>query len=380
MPDTPDLTPPAEQPMSDDARAHILRQLAAATAGDDSDQGAHRGAGRLGRWTAPAVAAAAVVAVVLGAFAVGAVREDSSGPGGDSLQPAAPSTGAPGTDSPTPTPAPPTATPVTEPPGTPLSTTVTAEPGPNNPSHTPPLPTTAPPTAPTTGAPGTDSPTPTTAAVPSTTFVSAAPTEPSTVGQGHGFPGLPNKPVSCDDEVGELAHQEPNLRGAAVTAQRDTDIGTIFLYETKTAWVVCDDSTAVTDGPQSERGYSPTLISYQLKSQDYKANTDTLAISENFLGTPANGSSYFFAAGRDFDGVEAISYKFPDGHTEDAVVGQNGLWSMSYLPTEGVLADPKTNTSQLDPITVTLQHEYDSYWSASLEWGLDTCAQLNHGC
>lgn len=195
-----------------------------------------------------------------------------------------------------------------------------------------------------------------------------------------GGPEFPDEAVSCDDEVKEFARFEPSLRDAAVTAQRETALGTIYLYETNTAWVVCDDSTAVPGGPHSERGYTPTLISFHKKSQDYSLYLDTLAVSQNYIASPDGAYSYFFAGGHDFDGVQAISYTFPDGHTEDAVVGKNGFWSMSYLPTDGVLADPRTNTSRLDPIKVKLRHSYDNFWVASLEWGEDTCAQLNHGC
>ena len=344
--------------MSDDARARIRDQLAAATAGDDSDQGAHRGAGRLGRWTAPAVAAAAVVAVVLGVFAVGAVREDSSGPGGDSLRPAAPSTGAPGTDSPTPTTAPPATT-------------------------TPPQPTPSRP-APTTSGAGTGSPTPSKLTVPSTTFLSPFPPPrlslgppeplPSTVGPGD--PGVPTGSVpatSCVQEIARAA--EPSLRGAAVSAERDYGPGTIYLYETKTAWVVCDDLSA-TDGG------APTLLSFHDKARRYEPYAVTTGVSENLI-TNSDGNwvyDQFVAGGRDFDGVEAITYVFPDGHVEDAVVGRNGMWSMVYLATDGVFMDPNTNETRLDPIKVRVRYTGGGIHTFNLRWGLDTCAQLNHGC
>lgn len=159
--------------------------------------------------------------------------------------------------------------------------------------------------------------------------------------------------------------------------------GTTYLYETKSAWVVCDDSTAVPGGPRSERGYTPTLVSSHLKSGSYQPDTSTLAISENWLSKPNSGwpaSTFRFAAGRDFDGVQAISYTFPDNHTAQAVVGQNGLWSRTYLPTDGILTDQKTNTFNLDPIEVTVDYTGRETETFTLRWGLDTCAQLNHGC
>lgn len=344
MPDTPDLTPPAEQPMSDDVRAEIRRQLAAATAGDDTGHGSRGVAVRWGRWITPAIAAAAVVAVVLGVFAVRATRDDS-GSGGDSLQPAAPSTGPATTEPPAATTTPPS------------STSTYAAPTP-------------------TSRVGTVSPTPSQAPVPSTTFLSGAPTEPSPSTVGPGDPGVPTGPVpatSCAQEIARAA--EPSLRGAAVTAERDYGPGTIYLYETKTAWVVCDDLSA-TDGG------APTLLSFHDKARRYEPYAVTTAVSENLI-TNSDGNwvyDQFVAGGRDFDGVEAITYVFPDGHVEDAVVGRNGMWSMVYLATDGVFMDPNTNETRLDPIKVRVRYTGGGIHTFNLRWGLDTCAQLNHGC
>jgi hypothetical protein len=178
---------------------------------------------------------------------------------------------------------------------------------------------------------------------------------------------------TCDQEIGQSIG--PRLPGASVTAQRDSGPGTTYLYETKTAWIVCDDLTASDGG-------GPTLLSLVNKSRPYQPDTSTLAVSENLITNPDGRWVYeqFVAGGPDFEGVEAISYAFPDGHTEDAVVGENGLWSMTYLASDGVLFDPKVNEVDLDPITVTVRHAGGHVSTFTLAWGLDTCAQINHGC
>jgi len=178
---------------------------------------------------------------------------------------------------------------------------------------------------------------------------------------------------TCEDEFRHLGFR--GLHGATVTADRDYGPATTYLYETKSTWVVCDDFPAIEGGP-------PTLLSPHQKSRPYRPNTSTLAISSNHaVGTTSSPfRDQFFAAGRDFDGVRAISYTFPDGHTEEAVVGQNGLWSMTYLPTEGVLADPKTNYLDLDPVRAEVSYTGGATETVLLRWGVSDCAQVNQGC
>jgi len=62
------------------------------------------------------------------------------------------------------------------------------------------------------------------------------------------------------------------------------------------------------------------------------------------------------------------------------VVGVNGLWSMTYLPTTGPLADPRVNETTLDPIQVTVDYTDGHTDSFTLQWFDNTCAQINHGC
>jgi len=332
MPDTPELTPPPDEPLLDATRAEIRQRLSAATQTEEQRPG--------NRWLVPGLAAAAVLTVVAGAFAVASTNDDGAGEG-SSLQPAGSET----TQS------------ATTPPGG------SATPSPSGGSVT-----------------STPSEDPAGSAIPTPSLLPSQPTNTVPLTEPPQVAGA----TSCADEVSQFAKvQEPALQGATVTAERDSAAGTTYLYETKLASVVCDDSTAVLGGPESGRGYMPTLVSSHLKSESYQPDKDTLAVSMNFIGSAdyiSIESAYFLAAGRDFDGVQAISYTFPDGHTERAVVGENGLWSMAYVITDRPTLKLYNDSSQLDPVDVTVTSTGGDTTKYTLQWGLDTCAQLNHGC
>jgi hypothetical protein len=167
---------------------------------------------------------------------------------------------------------------------------------------------------------------------------------------------------SCDKDIEQLGG--PSLHGASVTAQRTTGPATTWLYETKTAWIVCDDLTASDGG-------APTLFAPHDKAEAYQPSVSTLNVSDNLI-TRSGGTwryAQFVAGGRDFDGVQAISYAFPDGHVEDAVVGQNVLWSMNYLATGGLFLQHGTNVTKLDPIKVTVHFTNEDVKTFSLRWG-----------
>ena len=159
-----------------------------------------------------------------------------------------------------------------------------------------------------------------------------------------------NPPSSCADEVG--------IAGARLAAE----IGTTSLWENDQRWVVCDTFA-------SQDGGVPTLLTTYANGEGLTPSPDTLAISENHL---MQGGSQYFAAGRVFPGAGPITYHFPDGHDERATT-RNGLWVMNYVLTQGKLG--RGDSRGLDPITVTVDGQ-----TFTLEWGLGTCAQTNHGC
>nr|MBA2698230.1 hypothetical protein [Nocardioidaceae bacterium] len=196
MPDTPELTPPPDEPLLDATRAEIRQRLSAATQTEEQRPG--------NRWLVPGLAAAAVLTVVAGAFAVASTNDDGAGGEGSSLQPAGSETTQPSTTVP--------------------GELATTEPKPSG------------------------SAIPTSGAVPATTPTVVSPPQktvaPTTVTAV--VPPQVSHATSCADEVSDFAKvQEPALQGATVTAERDSAAGTTYLYETKSAWVVCDDSTAV---------------------------------------------------------------------------------------------------------------------------------------
>ena len=355
MTDHSNLTPPPPEPIPAEHR-QAIRAYLLSHAGDQAVD-PHGDRGR--RWLVPALAAAAVLAIVgLTAYAVGfgggvdnGLPEQLGPAGGDSTPaPPASTTSTTATDNSTP---PVTTSPPPKSAPTPTTTApppITTSPGATTPSTLPPVTYRTPTAAPGTPGPGSVIPT------------SGPPAPPSSPG-----------PVSCEDEISHV--DQPGLRGATVTAERSYGSRTTSLYETASGWIVCDDLSTADGEP-------PTLFSYHDKSKPYQPNTSTLAISENYV-TGSDGATdhlQYIAAGADFDGVQAISYRFPDGHTEDAVVGRNGLWSMTYLPTDGILVDPRTSEVTLDPIQVTVDATGGQTSTFTLRWGLDTCAQLNHGC
>lgn len=89
------------------------------------------------------------------------------------------------------------------------------------------------------------------------------------------------------------------------------------------------------------------------------------------------------AGGQLPDGVTGIEYRFPDGHVEQADTQTDGQgrtwWRMQYTSTDGPLSDPDQNVMKLEKIVavVTLSGVQTEY---PLEWGIHTCAQVNHGC
>jgi len=173
-------------------------------------------------------------------------------------------------------------------------------------------------------------------------------------------------PTSAATQQGEEPKNpcatEVPLKGATATAT----IGTTSLYENDGAWVVCDTFA-------SQDGGVPTLLETHQQGAPYAPDQATMAISMNFLG---QGQAQYFAAGKVFEGVDVIEYTFPDGKKVKAEIS-NGFWVMDYRPESGPLTEG--DLRGLAPVEVSVEGpSAGSGWS--LEWGVDTCAQRNHGC
>ncbi len=177
-------------------------------------------------------------------------------------------------------------------------------------------------------------------------------------------PRSPLPPVTAEDPSTCAADVRSHLGEAREVAAIDYDGGRASLWYAGPVWVVCDTWAAEADGG------STTLIG--ARKVDSPVDKSTFQISENH----SNNSSQFFAAGPAIPGVAAIVYTFPDGHVAEAEMTDQ-MWLMTYLPTEGPLASGRAPSK---PVTVKVTHDGGQVDDYTLEWGLDTCAQVNHGC
>ena len=137
-------------------------------------------------------------------------------------------------------------------------------------------------------------------------------------------------------------------------------------------WQVCDTFAAL-DDPDGQQ--KPTL--FAVHSGRTGPDQEQVRISMNFVGVPGGLQAEYVAAGRVSSAVTKIRYAFPDGHVEAAGPADDGYWSIVYLPGDGPLAGG--DLRGVDPIEVTVTAD-GAEQTYTLEWGVDTCAQINHGC
>lgn len=105
---------------------------------------------------------------------------------------------------------------------------------------------------------------------------------------------------------------------------------------------------------------------------DGKAQAKDFRFARNG-GPPISGTKngeIAWAGGEVPNGVTAISYAFPDGHTEQATV-QNGFWAMQYLSDKPIARglDWQVNVTLTGPNGRTITLDYT-----------DGCNQVTHGC
>jgi hypothetical protein len=87
------------------------------------------------------------------------------------------------------------------------------------------------------------------------------------------------------------------------------------------------------------------------------------------------------AGGRVPDGVTDFdaAYTFPDGHVEHSTTATDSeghtWWRMVYAYASG-----GGNETELPGIQVTVSMDGEEHQGIVLGWGVDTCAQANHGC
>jgi hypothetical protein len=164
----------------------------------------------------------------------------------------------------------------------------------------------------------------------------------------------------CEDELGNV------LRGAELDVRVD-ELSTFYVKGDR--FVLCD-----TIGGR-------TTIHKALPLAPAEVDAETYAVSSSFA--PAQGG---FRVTRVAGGVVPdnaadfdASYEFPDGHVEHSKVVTDDQGRRWWLMVSTYHEDSGVNETELPMIRVTVSYDGFDY-RFPLEWGVDTCAQANHGC
>lgn len=174
----------------------------------------------------------------------------------------------------------------------------------------------------------------------------------------------PGPPADCKTEVTQL------LPGATKRGTSTYDAGVMELWGTDAKWIVCDEWPAVNGGG------TPTLIgnhAWPAKS----LTKDLFQISMNFSESEAQ----YFSGGPVPDGVEKIEYRFSDGKTVSATIG-DGMWSMAYIATDGPFGPSNVESVSARVVVTKAGGQTEEFRLADPSSGdlKDFCAQINHGC
>ena len=157
---------------------------------------------------------------------------------------------------------------------------------------------------------------------------------------------------------------------AKPVAELSSTPGTVLILADSKYWVGCDTAYARHNGEGSIR--QPDLL-----TGPAPGDAAAFTLANNLI--PINGKQYeyYWAAGRLPVDVTRITYAFPDGRTTSAVI-QGKYWLMQHQTTTPWKEGSPTPTTQ---IKVTLYGaDGQPLRDFLMNWGEDTCAQLNHGC
>jgi hypothetical protein len=186
-----------------------------------------------------------------------------------------------------------------------------------------------------------------------------------------------NPPASAVDICRSAQHNSPEAAlpgpGGKVQATLSGRWGTTLILADGKYWVGCDTAGYKHNHPSLRRSATQTRPS--------SSDNDAFAVSEYMQSESWQATSkwydYFWAAGILPADVGGVSYTFPDGKTQNAVV--NGpFWLMQHSFNEPWREGTDINRP---PIKVTLKRPNGSVLrSFELKWGTQTCAHVNHGC
>lgn len=142
--------------------------------------------------------------------------------------------------------------------------------------------------------------------------------------------------------------------GFSQVAQSPDDAGATTFWTAGRRWVACDVAAGA-------EGVEPAFLSSTRRGRsgfDERSLKVTTTVLPGPDGSPA--AVRLVAGGRLPWRVDEISYTFPDGHTEQATFvtsesdPEEVWWSVAYTTTEGVLVDPETDPTDLDPVTISI--------------------------
>jgi hypothetical protein len=168
--------------------------------------------------------------------------------------------------------------------------------------------------------------------------------------------------ADCRSGMVDRAGPGPN---AALRTEGSDNVGRTVVIADSRYWMACNRTSThqfAARAPKRLQRPSP---------QD----TDAFAVANEVVGRPEGLREFFWAAGMVPAGVARIQYMFPDGITEEAVL-QGDFWLLRHLSDE-----PPPTAAPTKRIRVRLLSANGAVVNDfQLVWGVQTCAQVTHGC
>jgi hypothetical protein len=162
----------------------------------------------------------------------------------------------------------------------------------------------------------------------------------------------------------DMAVRQFELRGEPINEE---PVGKLAIDNgTGTTVVVANSTESYTCNVKPDKAVS--------NPSPFTATTEARAywFAMNYTGNviPGEKGEYAWAGGRLPDGVTGVSYAFPDGHTEDAVV-HDGFWAMQYYAEKPIAKglDWTVDVTLDGPNGQTIPLDYTAM-----------CNQISHGC
>ncbi|MDE0776540.1 MAG: hypothetical protein OSB43_09730 [Nocardioides sp.] len=199
---------------------------------------------------------------------------------------------------------------------------------------------------------------------------SSAPTETPTETPTQAEPAAAALEAACRPEL--------TLTKAEQVLTLSDDLASAAFYSNGTRWQLCSLHGDIVTVQADETIARPSRFD---SVDPYQVSTDTAVADDGSLTTSFTAGGVLYGDREDY---QSIVYTFPGGATvpADFAEGRDGTayWAMDYTPTDGPLADPTVNQTRLPEIEVAISYNGGSGQGFPLAWGLDTCAQVNHGC